>query len=236
MLILNISNDWTRVFLVLIFQMLIGFTFLIFAYKILKRKITKLTLYLAFFFLLESCAAFINAIIIGLDLSILVVFLYYLSYFILYFGLLFFLIFLISFFEEEFNLNYKKTGLVIIIYSVIIISVLNFPGGISFAMIDNWRPKWSWNFLIVSYVFISGFYTFPILFFSYKLLKYIQYKSFKKRIKFFLIGTSLMLFQLYGLVLYNTWESEIYRISWSFLTLINISTPILLYLGVGKDF
>jgi len=234
-MIINLDFNWTRYFLVFIFQSLVVFTFIFFAYKMLKRKITKSSLSLAIFFLIESSAGIINMIYIVLEFSYLVIFLFHLSYFLFFFGLYFFLLFLISFFEEQFRITYKKLTIIAAIYIVAIIIVLNFPGGINFKINGTWRPNWNWNFLFVLYIFITIFYTVPILFFSYRLLKYIQFEGFKKRMKFFLIGTCLLIFQMYGLVLYNTWNNEIYRIFWFLLTIFNISSPLFLYLGVGKN-
>lgn len=234
-LIINLNFNWTRYFLVFILQSLLVFTFIFFAYKVLKRKINKSTLYLAIFFLIESGAGIINIIYIGLEFNYLVVFLFHLSYFIFFFGLFFFLLFLLSFFEEEFNITFKKLTIIAAIYIISIILILNFPGGISFKINETWRPNWNWTFLFVLYIFITIFYTIPILFFSYRLFKYIQFESFRERVKFFLIGTCLLIFQMYGLVLYNTWNNEIYRIFWFFFSILNIASPIFLYLGVGKD-
>ena len=125
--------------------------------------------------------------------------------------------------------------ILIFVYAIFILLLIFFPDGIKFNLDNGWRPKWSWPFLIVNYLFLSFFYKIPISLLSYKLYGHIEYFSLKKRVRNTLMGTFGSLIQTYGLVLYNTWENQIFRLIWSIFTVINLASAILVYLGIGKD-
>ncbi|TFF94104.1 MAG: hypothetical protein EU543_02045 [Promethearchaeota archaeon] len=234
-MILTVNPDWTRIYFVFIFQLGMGIIFLVLSYKVLKRKFIQTSLYLGIFFIIESFLALNNAVIVLLEFSYLVLFLYYLSVFLFYFGVIFYLIFLLNFFKEEMKITNIRLVILIFFYAIFILFLIFFPKGIKFNLGNGWRPKWSWPFLIVNYLFLSFFYMIPISLLSYKLYGHIEYFSLKKRVRNTLIGTFGLLIQSYGLVLYNTWENQIFRLTWSIFTVINLASAILVYLGIGKD-
>ncbi|MBD3215971.1 MAG: hypothetical protein GF311_25390 [Candidatus Lokiarchaeota archaeon] len=232
---MNINGDWTRFFLVFGIQSALGITFLILVYKILKRKRSKITLYLSSFYISEFLVVLNNIVIIFLPFSFIVIFLYFLLYFVFYFAIVFYILFLISFFQEQLKFTGKKQIALVIFYSFIIICLLAFPEGITFKINGNWRPQWSWMFLILNYVVITLLYNIPILFFSYKLYSKFENPKLKKRIKYLLIGTGLLMIQAYGIVLYNTWENETFRMIWSFYTPFIMISAYFLYYGIGTN-
>jgi hypothetical protein len=232
---MNINGDWTRFFLVFGIQSALGITFLVLAYKILKRKSSKIPLYLATFFIVEFLVVLDNVIIILLPFSNLVIVLYFLGTFLFYFAILFYILFLLSFFEEKLKFTRKKQIALVIFYSSIIFSLLTFPEGITFKVNGNWRPQWSWTFLILNYVVITLLYNIPILILSYKLYSKFENPKLKKRIKYLLLGTGLLMIQVYGVVMYNTWENETFRMIWSFYTPFIMISAYFLYYGIGTN-
>ncbi|TXT63259.1 MAG: conserved membrane protein of unknown function [Promethearchaeota archaeon] len=232
---MNINGDWTRFFLVFGIQSALGITFLVLAYKILKRKRSKITIYLGAFFIIEFLVVFNNVVIIILPFSPIVVLLYLLAYFLYNFAIVFYILFLLSFFQEQLNLNIQKQIILVIFYSFIIFCLLALPEGIKFKVNENWRPQWSWMFLILNYVVITLLYNIPIIFFSHKLYSKFENPRLKKRIKYLLLGTGLLMIHAYGLVLYNTWENEIFRTIWSFYAPLIMISAYFLYYGIGKN-
>jgi len=190
---------------------------------------------LEFFIIIEIFLALNNAVIVFLEFNYLVLFLYYLSVFLFYFGVIFYLLFLLNFFKEEMKITNLRLVILILMYSIFILFLIIFPEGIKFNLDNGWRPKWSWPFLIINFFFLTFFYMIPISLLSYKLYGHMEYFSLKTRVRNTLIGTFGLLIQTYGLVLYNTWENQIFRLSWSIFTVINLFSAILLYLGIGKD-
>lgn len=188
-----------------------------------------------FFIIIEIFLALNNAVIVFLEFNYLVLFLYYLSVFLFYFGVIFYLLFLLNFFKEEMKITNLRLVILILMYSIFILFLIIFPEGIKFNLDNGWRPKWSWPFLIINFFFLTFFYMIPISLLSYKLYGHMEYFSLKTRVRNTLIGTFGLLIQTYGLVLYNTWENQIFRLSWSIFTVINLFSAILLYLGIGKD-
>ena len=123
-MILTVNPDWTRIYFVFIFQLVMGIVFLVLSYKVLKRKFIQTSLYLGIFFIIESFLALNNAVIVLLEFSYLVLFLYYLSVFLFYFGVIFYLIFLLNFFKEEMKITNFRLVILIFVYAIFILLLI----------------------------------------------------------------------------------------------------------------
>lgn len=57
----------------------------------------------------------------------------------------------------------------------------------------------------------------------------------KKKLRYFTAGIYGMFFTSYGAVLYNTWQNPIFKVVWTFLSLIIIPSGLLIYYGIARN-
>ena len=223
--------EWTRIFLIVIIQFVSGVFFLWLAYKILKRNKSRLTIILSSFYISVAIGLILNVIYLPLKISIL----YAIMFFLFSFGQIFLVIFLINLNKMGGEFSLKKDLIVIFSYAFILFLLLNFPGGITINEDTNWKPVFSWAFLISSYMFYTCFINIPTIILTIKIYKKFEDKNLKKKLKFFFIGINGFLCVYYGTLLYVTWDDPLFRAIWSVLSLIVIPLGFLIYYGIGKD-
>jgi len=68
-----------------------------------------------------------------------------------------------------------------------------------------------------------------------KLYNKFEKNELKKKFKYFTGGTYGMFLSSYGAVLYNTWQNPIFKLVWTFLSLIIIPSGILIYCGIARN-
>lgn len=227
--------DWSRLIAVYVGY---GITIPIYSYlfyKILKRKKkNKVALSLNAYFFLAIFGFVLNLIYLPLQVNPIAAILYKISAFCVLFAV-FFLPFALVNLDKE--LNFRKSLLLALLYIAIIILVLSIPNSIKYEQTTNWRPKYSWQFFIATYIYIIGGAIIPSIFLLWKLLKTIARDKLKRKIQIFFIGELLaMWLVLFGIVLANTWENETYRIIYSLISVpLAIINAWLIYYGLGKE-
>jgi len=128
----------------------------------------------------------------------------------------------------------KKQLIITLIYGFIIIIIFFTPKGITFS--EQWRPIFSWGFLILVYITLTVIILLPILWYSRRLIKMFQDKKLKRKLITFLIGVFGMILSIYGTVLYITWQGSLFSSLWSILTtFVIIPSALLTYYGIGRD-
>lgn len=224
------ENGFNRLFLIYVPQLLFSFIFLFTAYKILKRNWNRLTLTLSFFYISISIGGILNAVYVPFQVNPLVTILVLHSLFFILFGPIFLVLFNVIILKTE-KKNISKLELIyIILYISILILCLLIPQGIKINESTEWRPIFSWLFLIIIYLFITFFIFLPLYFLSVKLYKSFEDTNLKKKLRYFYLGCFGLLFTLYGLVLYNTWDNPIFRTIWSITTsIVYLPSTILIY-------
>ena len=227
--------EWTRISLILITQLIIGIIFLSLAYKILKRNKNRLTIMLSSFYISEAIGFIINIIYLPLTINPTVYILHVMTDFFISFGQIFLVIFLINLNKRNSNFSLEKDFIIIFSYVFILLLLFNFPGGITINENTNWRPVFSWTFLISLYIFFTCFIIIPNIILSIKIYKKFEDKNLKKKLKLFFLGINGTFFTYYGLLLYNTWDDPLFRAIWSVLSFIIIPSGLLIYYGIGKD-
>jgi len=205
------ENGFNRLFLIYISQLLFSSIFLFTAYKILKRNRNRLTLTLSFFYISISIGFIFNAVYVPFEINPLVTILVFLSSFFILFGPIFLVLFNVIIFKTEKQNISKLERIYIILYVFILILCLLIPQGIKINESTEWRPIFSWLFLIVIYIFITAFILLPLYILSAKLYKSFEDINLKKKLKFFFLGIFGLAFTLYGIVLYNTYHDPIIR-------------------------
>ena len=230
------ENGFNRLFLIYVSQLLFSFIFLFIAYKILKRNWNRLTLTLSFFYISISIGFILNAVYVPFEINPLVIILVLLSIFFILLGPIFLVLFNVIIFKTEKQYISKLERIYIILYISILILCLLIPQGIKINESTEWRPIFSWLFLIVIYFFITFFILLPLYFLSVKLYKSFEDTNLKKKLRYFFLGIFGLAFTLYGVILYNTWDNPIFRTIWSITTSIVLlaSTALIYYAWIHR--
>jgi hypothetical protein len=133
------------------------------------------------------------------------------------------------------NIITKKVKFIfLIIFSVGFLGILFIPGGITINESTNWKPEWSWPFLIYSFVICTSV-IIPTIFYSIKLYLKFEHIELKKKWKYFLIGMFACYFVYYGTSISNTLADDTFRIIWSILSLPSLICLYFIYYGVVKQ-
>lgn len=200
------------------------------AFKLLKRNFNKSTFTLSLFYIIPATGLLFNIIFVPLSTSNVGFFIYFIAAYLLIFGMVFLVTFMINLLYVNFTI--KLQILIIISYAVILFLLLIFPEGIK--IIDG-IPLYSWNFLIIVYLFFTFFILFPNIFLSLKLLKVFKDKILKKKLRLFISGCIGMVFIFYGLILRNTWQNSLFKLLWDVISLIVILFGFMIYYGIGQN-
>ena len=132
-------------------------------------------------------------------------------------------------------INKRIQFLILVLYSVSLLVLLLIPGGIIIDQSTNWKPNWSWSFLIISILVSSSIVIFPTSYYSMKIYGKLGNIQLKKKWKYFLIGVSAYFFLYYGTSLSNTLNHDNFRLLWSIISLPTLIALYLIYYGVGRQ-
>lgn len=229
------GTEWTRFSLILITQSFISFLFFYLAFRILKRNFNRLTLTLSFFYILPGTGLFLNIIYLPLSTYAIGIILYFVLVFLILFGQIFLLIFIINLLNVNPNIISRNQIFFIIIYAILAWLLLIFPGGITINRETDWTPKYSLPFFITIYIFYTSLICIPTIIYLMRLSHRFQDKVLKRKMRYFFTGIAGMLLSIYGLILYNTWDDPIFKIIWTFLSLLVIPSGLLIYYGIGHN-
>lgn len=228
--------DLVRFFLIFFVQISFSGTWYYLAYKILKRKRTRSSIFLAAFYLFPA-SGFIGIIFSYLfPIDPMAFIFYFLSAFLILFGPIFLFLFTLKLLKMNNMIKSKYQILLIILYAIFLWMFLSYPEGISYSESTGWKPQYTWNFFYITCLFLSFVLILPEFYLYLKLSKRVMDSVLKRKLNLFFIGVFVHYFQFYGVALYNTWYNEIFRSIWVFISLIAIPASILIYLGVGKDY
>ncbi|MFX0017598.1 MAG: hypothetical protein ACFFAK_11945 [Promethearchaeota archaeon] len=232
--------EWARLIPIFIAQPLSAVLFIFLAIKTLIRKKDQVSLSLVAFYIISSLSLIINLIYIILttfmDFQTLLYFLYFLTAYLLIFSSFFLISFLNLLLNVESKFNSRKNLTILIIFGISCLLVLLYPGGITLDPSNNWRPIYSFEFLLVMYTYFTSIVFIPTIVFSVKLYRRFVAKDLKKKFRMLIIGIIEMVAILYGTVLFNTTMNPIIRSIWGILSLIIIiSSGILIYVGIGLN-
>ena len=228
----------TRIFGIFIIQPIVILFFIYIALRILKRNRNLLTITLSAFYLLSAAGLIINIFfimgtLIPVDLSLILSILYFITSFLVIFAPIFLVIFLFLIKQQDFSS--KSYIFLTSFYGLGCLLLILIPGGIDIGIHTDWIPKYSWMFLIIFYIYFSLIIVIPTIYLLTKLLLSFQDRNLRKKFFIFMIGIYFMIFSVYGIVLYNTWEYKTFREIWSILSLIAIPAGFLIYNGIGQN-
>lgn len=226
--------DIARFIQIFLVQGLIGFFFLYIAFRILRREVKGLSLILSCFYLSTTVGVIINIIYAFLYVEIIVLILHFLTYYFLCLSLMFLLIFVLVLMKSEKILTKKIQAFLLVIFSIGLFGLLFIPDGITINETTDWKPEWSWPFLIYSFT-ICTLVIAPTILYSIKLYLRFEHQELKKKWKYFLIGMFAYYFVYYGTSISNTLADPTFRMIWSILSLPSLITLYFIYYGVVKQ-
>jgi len=213
--------------------------FLFLGIKLLRRNQQRPTVTLGMLYFISASGLIFNALFLLLaafqpENEVLLLVIYFLTFFLMLFSPVFILTFMISILRLGDVFTIKKQLIITLIYGFIIIIIFFTPKGITFS--EQWRPIFSWGFLILVYITLTVIILLPILWYSRRLIKMFQDKKLKRKLITFLIGVFGMILSIYGTVLYITWQGSLFSSLWSILTtFVIIPSALLTYYGIGRD-
>ncbi|TES96890.1 MAG: hypothetical protein E3J90_07560 [Promethearchaeota archaeon] len=233
------SPDIVRLLIIFIPQLIVAGLFLFLAIKLLRRNQQRPTVTLCMLYILSGSGLIFNAMHVVLaafqpENVVLLLVIYFLSYFPMLFSAVFILTFMISILRLGDVFTIKKQLIITLIYGFIIGIIFFTPNGITFS--EQWRPIFSWVFLTLVYIVLTVFIVLPTLWYSRSLVKTFQDKILKRKLSIFITGVIGMLFSIYGIVLYITWQGSLFSSLWSILTtFIIIPSALFIYYGIGRE-
>ena len=163
--------DLQRFLLIYVVQSIVSIIFFIVAIKILKRNKNQLTYSLSLFYFSVVIGLIINAIYTQLKINPQVFILHTITIFFILFGQFFLVMFSLSLFKLESHLSFRRIVFYTSIYSILVLCILAIPDGYAINENTNWKPVWTWSFLIIIYIFMACFTIFPLLFFSLRFIR-----------------------------------------------------------------
>lgn len=236
-----LQSDY-RVISIFTSQLFIIVIFLFLALKILKRNLKRANLTLSFYYIFTSSGLIFNILffiapLIDPSNLILATIFYDFTYYLLFFSLIFLLAFTINILKLESEFTKNKYFLLVFIHAIITFLFLFFPEGISIIKVNSeWRPLYSWLFLIIMYIYFTSVIVIPTIIYSLHLYQKFEAKNLKKRLRYFILGIIGSFIVLYGVGLYNTWHDPLFRSIWGILNiLILIPSGLLIYYGIGHN-
>ena len=235
MMLLAQTMDIARFIQIFLVQGLAGLFYLVIAYKILKRERKGLNLILSSFYVCVAFAVILNVVYAFIFVEEVVYILHVTTYYLLCFPLVFLLVFVLILLKSEEVFTPKLQLILIVVFGVLLVGLWLIPNGVTINESTNWKPDWSWTYLLYSLTICSFFSIFPTIYLSIKLYRKFEYKELKKKLKYFLIGISAYFFLFYGTSISNALNEPTIRLIWSLLSLPALVSLYFVYFGVAKN-
>ena len=235
MFILVQTFDIPRFIQIFVVQGLIGSVYLFVAFKILRRETKGINFTLSVFYICGGVGVIINIIYALILNETIVYILYFLTYYILCFSLIFLLTFVLLLLKSDKIITIKIRFIIIFIFGACIFGLWFIPNGITINETTNWKPVWSWTFLIYSIIICTFLAIGPTTYFSIRLYSKFEHQELKKKWRYFLIGIFAYFFLYYGTSISNTLANQNFRLIWSIISLPTLISLYFIYHGVAKQ-
>jgi hypothetical protein len=231
------SPEYLRLFVVFVPQIfLVGmFSFLIF--KILKRNANRSSYMLSGFYFTVSLGFSMNGIAVLIAFYSpreIIMILYFLATYLIMFSFAFVIVFILTLLKLKYVFTLKKAFVIILAYAIAWLLLHLFPGGVTYS--ENWVPVYSFPLFLAANVLFTLSYTIPVIYYSIRLRKTFTDATLKKKLTLFLVGNTMLIFLVYGVLLYNTWQEPTFKTVWGLSAIILLfSSGLLIYYGIGRD-
>lgn len=227
--------DFARFIQVYVIQGLFAIFFLFMAYKIIRRGKKRMNLYLSSFYLFSGTGGVINMIYANIFEEVIVIVLHFTTYYLFCFALVFVLVFVLILVKPTNMFGTKSQLFILAISAILLLGMLIIPNGIIINPSTNWKPNWSWGFLIYSVLICTFIFIIPTIYYSIRIYSKFENQRLKKKWRHFLIGLLAYFFLYYGTSLSNTLNNDDFRLIWSLISLPTLITLYLIYYGVGRQ-
>jgi len=230
-------TEYLRLFIVFVPQVFLVVVFCFLILKILKRNTNRSSLILSSFYFIVSLGLGMNSI------AVLIAFfspgefikvLYFLSTYFIMLSFVFVIVFILSLLKLKSVFTLKKAFLIILVYGVAWFLLQLYPGGVTYS--ENWVPVYNPSLFIAMNILFTLSFTIPVVYYAYRLRKLFKDANLKRKLSYFIIGITLQIFLIYGVMLYNTWQDPIFKTVWGLSAIVLlVSSGLLIYYGIGRD-
>ena len=226
-----------RVFIVFVPQLFLVILFCFLIFKILKRNANRSSLILSGFYFIASLGLGMNGIAVLIAFfspGEFITILYFLATYLIILSFVFVIVFILSLLKLKSVFTLKKAFVIILAYGVVWLLLHLYPGGITYS--ENWVPIYSPSlFLVVNILFTLSF-TIPVVYYAIRLRRLFKDANLKRKLSWFLIGITIQILLIYGVLLYNTWQDPTFKTVWGISAIVLlISSGLLIYYGIGRD-
>lgn len=190
---------------------------MILAFKLIKRYKSDLTVVLSSFYVIGAFGLIANLIYFPLRIPLIVYILYFITLFSVLYCQIFLVIFNILLYKKEMDYSFKRILLITLFYGILLFVVISFLGGFVINGQTNWRPVFTWWFLLTIYLIMTLCTILPFTYYLFKLHLIFQDNTIKNKLRLWLIGFWGFAILMYGTLLMNTWDNDIYRLTWSII-------------------
>ena len=235
MMLLAQTMDIARFIQIFLVQGLAGLFYLFIAYRILKKDNKSLNRILSSFYICVAFAVILNVAYAFIFIEEVVYILHVTTYYLLCFPLIFLLVFVLILLKSEVFFTRKYQLILIIVFGIMLMGLWLIPNGVVINESTNWKPDWSWTYLLYSIAVCSLFAIIPTIVVSIKLYRKFEYKELKNKLKYFLIGIGGYFFLYFGTSISNTLNDPTFRLIWSLLSLPTLVSLYFVYFGVVKN-
>ena len=231
------TPDYLRLFVVFVPQIFIVglFSFLIF--KILKRNANRSSYMLSGFYFTGGLGFAINGITVLIAFyspGEFIAFLYFLATYLIIFSFVFIIVFILSLLKLKYVFTLKKAFAIILTYGIAWFLLHLYPGGVVYS--ENWVPVYSFPLFLAANILFTLSFTIPVIYYSIRLRKTFTDATLKRKLSLLLIGITILIFLLYGVLLYNTWQEPTFKTLWGLSAIVLLfSSGLLIYYGIGRD-
>ena len=231
------SPEYLRLFVVFVPQIFLAGMFSFLTFKILKRNANRNSYMLSGFYFIVSLGLAMNGIMVLIAFyspGEFVAILYSLSTYLIMFSFAFVIVFILSLLKLKYVFTLKKAFTIIIVYGIAWLLLHLYPGGVIF--LENWVPIYSFPLYLAANILFTLTFTIPVVYYSIRLRRTFTDATLKKKLSMFLIGITMLIVLIYGVLLYNTWQEPTFRTVWSLFAIgLLFSSGLLIYYGIGRD-
>ncbi len=231
------TPEYLRLFIVFVPQIFLVALFLFLIFKILKRNANRSSYMLSGFYFIGGLGFTMNGIAVLIAFyspGEFIAILYFLATYLIILSFVFVIVFILSLLKLKSVFTLKKAFVIILAYGVVWLILHLYPGGITYS--ENWVPIYSPSLYLAVNILFTLSFTIPVVFYAIRLRRLFKDANLKKKLSWFLIGITIQIFLIYGVLLYNTWQDPTFKTVWGISAIVLlISSGLLIYYGIGRD-
>ena len=235
-MLFNIT-EYLRLFIVFVPQIFVVGLFSYLMFKILKRNTNRNSLTLSCFYFFVSLGLVMNVIAVLIAFfspGEFIMIIYFFATYLTMFSFVFVVVFILSLLKLKYEFTLKKAFVIILVYGIVWLFLHLYPGGVTYP--ENWVPVYKLPYYIAANILFTISFTIPVIYYSLRLRRLFKDANLKRKLSLFIIGNTLAIVLVYGLLLYNTWQDPTFKMIWGLSTIVLlISSGLLIYYGIGRD-